>query len=1093
VPRYRAAAGGGFLVHVRGDDRGIGKVVERAGDRVSVEYFYSIAAQERTTVSASSVLAVVLSKQSRCYVYNTDAETWEIGRVGERDGREYEVNFPDQRSEWIPEAAIFVRSARNAADPTDTLVLKGHETAFFHASRQRLRRALLAQRAASHGFTALTSAKIELFPHQVEAIRRVLEDPIERYLLADEVGLGKTVEAGVLIRQYLLDEPNGVVLVIVPALLKTQWLEELRTRMSILEGNRLLVRSVDELDATANVDVGLLVVDEAHAMVGEFRPHGDPSPTYERVRGLALRARRVLLLSATPASSNERQFLSMLHLLDPRIHSLSDLPLFEERVRLRQEVGRLLLTMREDSQPFALKLGVERLRGLFPNDKQLLAHADALLGILESEVLDPEGTSESVRGIRTHISETYRLHRRMIRSRRSAHPEAIVARSRSVVQLLYCNSGAQDDLNSLLEEWRVLASSIVSDAPPNGNSRLGLTQIFLAMIQAADADPETLVRIANARIGEKGDLNDIAGTFGRPTAQAIEATPSFQGETEVVRALIVAAYACGRARDRVRVLLDLLKKERDSAGRRPVSKTVVFCSLTQTARGLGELLAGRFGARCVAVHVVDSKSEFTEAEVARFRDDRDCMVLICDRSGEEGRNFQYAENLIHYDLPWHANRIEQRTGRLDRIGRTKDLRTYILLGSHDVDALQFSWYSFLADGLGVFKSSIASLQFYVDSKLPHVFAAAFDLGSRGVRSLTATVEGELEAEREKIAEDDAIDSIDTRDGQAQRFQASLDLVDARHEEFRGAVEGWMCEALQFRKDRDEGVQGVVRYRADKDTLVPRSDVNGRFGPFLNRPGTYDRGLAAANPELALYRPGEALIDALSDYVDWDDRGKAFAIWRFDPSWDDSVGGEWVGFRFDAIIEADTQAAKKEAATRLGRSYSSFRALDRKGDSLLRPRLVSVFIDSGFREVTNLRLLELLRRPFSKDSDTNLIKDRLPLLERLIDRNLWETTCRGARDAAVQLIRNRPDVRAEREAAMVACKQRLAADLNRLRLRAEHIRSQEGALATLQEATVEEEIGAAFSAGLQSSHIRIDSVGLIVISGRRLQPDARALQ
>src|SRR6266568_167545 len=194
MPKYRPAAGGGFLVRVRGDSRGMAKAVERSGDRVTVEYFHSIAHQERLAVARSDVAGVYLSKQTRCYLYNEDEQRWEMGRVGERDGREYEVNFPDQRSLWVPEACVYVRSNAVVDDPTETLVLKGHETALFHATRLRLVRSLVSPRAASHGLSALTSARIALFPHPVEAVRRVLEDPIQRYLLADEVGLGKTIE-----------------------------------------------------------------------------------------------------------------------------------------------------------------------------------------------------------------------------------------------------------------------------------------------------------------------------------------------------------------------------------------------------------------------------------------------------------------------------------------------------------------------------------------------------------------------------------------------------------------------------------------------------------------------------------------------------------------------------------------------------------------------------------------------------------------------------------------------------------------------------------------------------------------------------------
>ena len=78
----------------------------------------------------------------------------------------------------------------------------------------------LMQRGATAGLTGLISARIKLLPHQVHVVRRVLEDPVCRYLLADEVGLGKTIEAGIIARQLRLDKPNARILVVVPSALK---------------------------------------------------------------------------------------------------------------------------------------------------------------------------------------------------------------------------------------------------------------------------------------------------------------------------------------------------------------------------------------------------------------------------------------------------------------------------------------------------------------------------------------------------------------------------------------------------------------------------------------------------------------------------------------------------------------------------------------------------------------------------------------------------------------------------------------------------------------------------------------------------------
>ena len=124
-------------------------------------------------------------------------------------------------------------------------------------------------RRATGGLTGLVSAAIEIVPHQIAAVRRVLQDPTLRYLLADEVGLGKTIEAGAIIRQVLIDEPSRKVAVLVPLAITDQWTAELTRRFYITDfPDAVKVLNYDqahELDPGSPPD--LLVIDEAHNVI----------------------------------------------------------------------------------------------------------------------------------------------------------------------------------------------------------------------------------------------------------------------------------------------------------------------------------------------------------------------------------------------------------------------------------------------------------------------------------------------------------------------------------------------------------------------------------------------------------------------------------------------------------------------------------------------------------------------------------------------------------------------------------------------------------------------------------------------------------
>jgi ATP-dependent helicase HepA len=1083
---FRRPAKGGQIVRARTEPKGLGKVVDANAAGVTVEYFVSVAHRERVIYSKDELVHVPLAKQTRCYLFSEDEQRWYMGRIGERDGAEYEVNLPDRASIWLHEAHVYVRCALPPDDPTETLLVHGHETAVFHAARLRLVKSLIRQRAAARGMTGLTSSRVELFSHQVEVVRRVLQDPTQRYLLADEVGLGKTIEAGIIIRQFLLDERDGRVLVIVPPMLLDQWRRELDTKFDALRDNRVDVISSLEVDrVSVSANFGLVVIDEAHHIAAEAA--SEESSRFDACRRLAHESDRLLLLSATPAANHESQFLAMLHLLDPQTYRLEEVEQFRARVEKRQEIGGVLLTLTETARPFSLRLSLSNLERLFPADGLIAGYVQELRGLLDSAPADASGRAKTIRAIRTHVSETYRLHRRMLRNRRGALADAIPARSSHRVREQHDESEATSRVAELLEEWRALAAASVRDDADDSAARRGLLASFLVFVQAADGSPALLEWAARLRLGER--LPDAAVATSEISSYAtrlLRETPHFASEQEVLRALVEAAQAQAVDQHRIRVVTDLARAIRAGAGAAAPPKCVVFTGVTSTARLLAHQLSAVLGHRAVASHISGLAREVVEEGVQRFGTSRDCFVLVCDPSGEEGRNFQFAEHLIHYDLPWHPNRLEQRIGRVDRISRRRDLTMHVLLGPQRADALDLGWYRLLSEGFALFFSSIASLQFYVDVHLPRALGRAFHEGVGGLVALAAETRAEVSAEQEKVEEQAAIDEIDAREEGAERFFQELDDSDADFEKFELGVEGWMCKVLGFERELDSRTRGRVRYRAERRTLVPDDILHSRFSAFLGRFGAYDRTAATRSPGTAVYRLGDGLIDALAEYVAWDDRGQSFAIWREDPEWSPDEGREWVGFRFDLVVEADTDPAW-EVLIRGGSTRASRQALTRRADALLPPRTDTVFVDVNLAEVTDASLLKRLRRPFSKErsasgQDHNLTKGRTSIIDEVVSSDAWERVCRDARDASLRLVRARPKFRQHNEEHVAVAARTLEIKLEQLRLRKVRSDPTDADVIAL-DIEGERDLGNALLRGIREPRVRIDSVGFIVVSGR----------
>jgi ATP-dependent helicase HepA len=247
--------------------------VSVSGDQCRVRYFRSPVVGDllERTVAKSSLRRVKLVGETRVYHQSSEENAWDVGRIlaHHPDDDQYFVGFPNGRRQMLSSDALQVRCRLPIESPIDHLAYQLNETAFWHQARSGFVRHLLEQHASNKGLSALVSSSVELVPHQAAVIHRVLHDPFQRYLLADEVGLGKTIEAGTLIKQFTLDEPNDhKTLIIVPETLLTQWQQELthRFHLGTLLGNTISIVSMRDSQAIAGQisSARMIVIDEAH-------------------------------------------------------------------------------------------------------------------------------------------------------------------------------------------------------------------------------------------------------------------------------------------------------------------------------------------------------------------------------------------------------------------------------------------------------------------------------------------------------------------------------------------------------------------------------------------------------------------------------------------------------------------------------------------------------------------------------------------------------------------------------------------------------------------------------------------------------------
>jgi ATP-dependent helicase HepA len=359
---------------------GVGKVLDVSAAVAQVEYFHS-PLDEPLVVSlpVKCLGQVTLAPETRVYWHDQQTGVWRVGRVTDGEGDRIAILFPNSDDRVLSAKEVFVRWNRPITNPTPYLANQMNETPLFADARSGFVEAIIGQRAACQGMSALISSVIDLEAHQVEVVRRVLQDPVQRYLLADEVGLGKTIEAGVIIRQYAIDDPNHhKIVIVVPEPLVSQWCDELLRRFLLGSqlGRSILVLSMNNRVEIRRelINAGMLVIDEAHHLSSD-------AELYHLICENAPNVPRVLLLSAAPVLRNERGFLEMLHILDPVVFPLTEEEAFRRKVAHRQALAETVAGLVPENL-FQLDNILDGLIERFPDDPLLVRHVEVLRSVL---------------------------------------------------------------------------------------------------------------------------------------------------------------------------------------------------------------------------------------------------------------------------------------------------------------------------------------------------------------------------------------------------------------------------------------------------------------------------------------------------------------------------------------------------------------------------------------------------------------------------------------------------------------------------------------------------------------------------------------
>ena len=930
------------------------------------------------------------------------------------------VGFPNEF--LLHQDQFYVRWSRPLEDPSAAVGHGLSDSPTYYEARSALLTEFVRQRQVSRGLSGIISAPVNLYHHQIDTVARVLADPVIRYLLADEVGLGKTIEAGLVIRQVMIDDPEAEVLVLCPGSLVGQWESELRDRLALgtaLDDQHLVVLSHEGINQNWNLDhFALVVIDEAHNLLSRV-PDGSPTR-------LALdRVPALLALSATPMRGDLETFRRLLGLVDPNAFRDTTVESFRQRLNEREQSARELQVLASRRASVRQKAAVvESLKRMFPDDINIRDLAARCAG-------SDGPTGQPWFELAEYIRETYRLSRRMIRHRRDGeltNGYAVAGRRPTYVEV---NDPGRVYVDEFLELFRLRLDQASGVA------------IYSQAVLHSLAGPIPLHEFLKTQLAlppghPKGPSDDHRSLFESTVAHL---------EMAGVDARLDAALEVVR--------------ERVDAG----LKVVVCSSFRDLAEKFEDRAIDEIGEFKVFEHYRDMDARDRDNAVADFLNGGGGVVLVADRSMEEGRNLQEAEVLVNLDLPLDASRLDQRIGRLDRYAVRPDPAEVVVFTEPSSE-----WVSghvrLLAEGTGVLEGSVSTIQRMLSDLLQGVLDNLLPHGLGALYVDTEQLRMDLDTERDEIDLLEEMESVTSATVfTSDAFAEFVEYEDADDETLRQAVKRLTSGNGSLALKPVESYDGVLKFGGAKEIGLPTDEV-----PALHRlllaPKTYSRKIAANRHGVAPFRIGDPLVDWLEDYLRADERGRAYAVVR--PVAGLTTPALWLHSEFLVDFD-DSHLSMADGAAR--------RRLARRADAVFPPVILETWTDPSGRAPESL-VAEQLDLPFDAKRDKLL---RGANWEAMLDEfPAWTQLIKQSAEVGRELIEYSEPLTTGIEAALHVALAEIAKRHSILRARSLRLPTEREREAATIEFEFEEAAGNALIAGIQLPSVRMVASGVCVL-------------
>jgi superfamily II DNA or RNA helicase len=618
---------------------------------------------------------------------------------------------------WLPAKDAIVRARPQDLHPLDEV--RPTVNQILHAAAS----AKLLDALEDNLLLAPIHSSVVPLPHQLYALNRAMSRDRIRYLLADEVGLGKTIEAGLILRELKLRGMAKRILVVAPKGLIRQWQAEMQLHfgepfrliepaeltafrqwrteeenlwrlhdqvicsldsVKPIEGRRgwgpeqLSNYNRDRFEDLVSAGWDLVIIDESHRLGGST----DQVARYKLGAALSEAAPYLLLLSATPHQGKTDQFLRLMQLLDR-----DSFP--EENSVCRDRV-----------QPFVIR-----------TEKRTTIDAEG------NPLFKPRWTRLQAVAWQERHGTQRQLYEAVTDYVREGYNQALASKQRHIGFLM------------------ILMQRLVTSSTAAIRTTLEKRQALLAVPQF---QPNTL---------EVPDLDEWSELDGQAQLElAMQAAGWAQEKAEVQMLLDLACQAEQQADAKVEALLELIYKLQQEEND-PTLKVLVFTEFVATQAMLAEFL----DSRGFSVATLNGKMDLEARTLAQQAFSGEVRVLVSTDAGGEGLNLQFCHVIVNFDMPWNPMRIEQRIGRVDRIGQRFIVRAnnFVLADTveHRVRQVLEQKLELIAQEFGVDKAADV-----MDSvEIEPIFDDLFVHGLQDPASIEQECDAVIDQVREKVA------------------------------------------------------------------------------------------------------------------------------------------------------------------------------------------------------------------------------------------------------------------------------------------------------------------------------------------------------